>query len=855
MSLEKYREKRDFARTPEPRGKTGGTHAERRYVIQKHAARRLHYDFRLELEGTLKSWAIPKGPSFDPRERRLAVHVEDHPLEYADFEGVIPPDQYGAGAVMVWDRGIWLPDGDPLEGYHQGKLRFRLEGDKLRGGWTLIRMRKASSAEAKENWLLVKERDENARAGAEAEITARRTESVASGRDIDAILAGQGAEAGRHKGGQSAMPAGARKAPFPDFVKPELATLVGRPPRSDAWLYEIKFDGYRILCRNQRDTVRLFTRNGLDWTEKLPAHARAIGDLRIEEAWLDGEVAVVEADGSTSFQALQNAFDSGRETAIRYYLFDLLYLDGHDLRETALVERRRLLASLFAHAEDPLLRMSESFEGAGQDIYEHACLHGLEGLIGKRCASPYTAGRSRDWIKLKCRRGQEFVIAGFTDPAGSRQGFGALLLGVYDERGALRYAGKVGTGFNDARLRDLHRRLRERERGTAPFFDPPPASAGRGVHWVKPELVAEVDFTEWTRAGQIRQASFIGLREDKPSRTVTREVESSPRLDDDSPAPASKQPARSNRRGTERSRPGGTATVAGVKLTHADRILYPDQHLSKLDLALYYESIATWVLPHLQDRPLTLLRCPQGQEENCFFQKHVGEAVSEFLDRVEIEEESGRASYMVANSVQALIELVQMGVLELHTFGSTVGRLDFPDRMIFDLDPDPELPWLQVIEAARLMHTLLSELGLASYLKTTGGKGLHVAVPLQRRHAFDEVKAFSHAVAEHLARTLPDRFTAKSAKAERRRKIFVDYLRNAKGATAVAAYSTRAKPRAPVATPLAWEELSEKLKSDQFTVRTIRDRLDKRGDDPWVSYFSSPQHITTAMQRLLGLAD
>jgi bifunctional non-homologous end joining protein LigD len=848
MSLEKYRQKRDFEKTPEPRGTLGGDHAERRYVIQKHAARRLHYDFRLELDGTLKSWAIPRGPSLDPNEKRLAVHVEDHPLEYADFEGIIPPKQYGSGAVLVWDRGVWLPDSDPREGYDHGKLKFRLEGEKLRGGWTLIRMKKASAAEGKENWLLVKEKDDTALTGAAAEITEQCPESVLSGKNIDEIKRSADARPAPAK-----ARSGVRTAPFPSIVKPELATLVDRPPKGDGWLYEVKLDGYRILCACRDGEARLFTRNGNDWTGKLPQHARAVRGLGVDEAWLDGEVVVLARDGTSSFQALQNAFDEARETAIVYYLFDLLYLNGDDLRRVPLLERKQRLASLLERTKDPLLRYSEHYEGDGQTIFEHACLHGLEGLIAKRRESFYLAGRSRDWIKVKCRRRQEFVIGGFTDPKGTRKGLGALLLGVHDRKGVLHYAGKVGTGFNDAGLRALRERMRELEQDRPPFADPPSGAAVRQAHWVQPELVAEVEFAEWTHANQIRQASFLGLREDKSAGAVTREIAASVPRDDD--VRSSQQNARSSRRTTASPRARHTATVAGIELTHPERILYPDPKLTKLDLALYYERVAKWILPHLEHRPLTLLRCPQGHKETCFFQKHVGEATPKVLDRVEVDEENGRASYLVANRVEAVIELVQMGVLELHTFGSTVDRLDYPDRMIFDLDPDSGLPWARVVEAAQLTRSLLAELGLDSFVKTTGGKGLHVAVPLQRRHAFDEVKAFSRAVAEHLAEVLPERFTAKMAKAERRGKIFVDYLRNAKGATAVAAYSTRAKRGAPVATPLAWDELSEELDSSHFTVVNIHERLDKLSDDPWAGYFAARQTITSSMRRSLGLMD
>jgi bifunctional non-homologous end joining protein LigD len=864
MGLERYHEKRNFRQTPEPRGKVARSAAPRlRFVIQKHAARRLHYDFRLELDGVLKSWAVPRGPSLDPAEKRLAVHVEDHPLDYGDFEGIIPPKQYGAGKVLLWDQGVWTPEGDPEKAYRKGHLKFQLTGRKLHGSWSLIRMGGAAE-EGKENWLLVKGHDEFVRSGQAAEITELMPESVASGREIAAIGTGE-APAGR---AIENIP-GARKKAMPEMLKPQLASLVDAPPTGGDWLYESKYDGYRMLARIAGKRARLYTRNGNDWTGKLGGLAQALARLPVKEGWLDGEIVVLKPDGTSDFQALQNGFEAGSDAGIVYYLFDAPHLDGYDLTHSPLIERKRLLEERLRDAE-PALRYSDHVEAEGEAFYEQACRVGLEGIIAKRRDGGYVSTRSKTWVKVKCRREQEVVIGGYSEPAGSRQAFGALLIGVYDEKGDLHYAGKVGTGFSDRSLHSLHKRMRPLEIATPPFVDPPTGAEARGVHWLKPQLVAEISFAEWTQEGIVRQASFKGLREDKPARQVVREVAGRGVDDDTAPLPAPrKRPAVAARKrpppmshevvATEAGSRGaaqkknGSVVIGGIKLTNPERVLYPERELTKLALARYYESVAEWILPHLKNRPLTLVRCPEGHTKQCFYQKHIGENAPQAIEQVEIEESKGVELYPVANSLSAVIGLVQMGVLEIHTWGSSTDALERPDRMIFDLDPDVGLPWSQVVEAAQLTRALLTELGLKSFLKTTGGKGLHVVVPIQRKLGWDEVKGFSQAVAQHMTRAIPQRFTDKLPKREREKKIFIDYLRNGRGATAIAAFSTRAKPAAPVSVPLAWDELSVDLKSDYFNLENVGARLKHLREDPWADYWKTRQSITAQMKRKLGL--
>src|SRR5690554_6423866 len=832
--LDEYRRKRDFSITAEPdetpvrkRRRKGGALS---FVIQKHDARRLHYDFRLELDGTLKSWAVPKGPSLDPKDKRLAVHVEDHPLGYASFEGGIPAGQYGAGDVIVWDRGIWEPHGGPHEGYRSGKLKFSLQGEKLTGDWTLVRTHLPGSGN-KEQWLLIKERDAVARSAAEYSIVDERPESVLSEATIPAKENGAAAKAKTAAEPKAKPRAKKNSVPLPDFLKPALATLVDRPPAGD-WRYEIKFDGYRILARKQGREVRLYTRNGHDWTERLPLQAKAIAVLKgADDAWLDGEVVVLGDHDLPDFQALQNAFDANRPKDILYYLFDAPFLNGEDLREQPLEARRAALKAVMEGNRSAALRYSEDFVAPPDAIIESACALKLDGVIGKRVGSPYVSRRTPDWIKLKCRLRQEFVVIGFTKPKGSRSGFGALLLGVH-EKGELRYAGRVGTGFNETRLRELHATLKKLERKTPPLQEPPTGADARDVHWVKPELVAEVEFAEWTREGVVRQASFIALRSDKPAKDI----------DHESPLPAeSLSPPRRD----------GKVVVAGVAISNPQRVIDPESGGKKQDLARYYADIADWILPFLNDRPVSLVRAPDGVEGEQFFQKHAEKLSIPNIRHLDPSLAPGHPRLMEIDSVKALIGAVQMGTIELHTWGATHDAIETPDLFVLDLDPDPALPWRSMLEAAQLCLSVLDELGLDAFVKTSGGKGLHIIVPLRRKAGSDEVKAFSKAFAQFMAHQLPDRFSATSGPKNRVGKIFIDYLRNNRGSSTVCAYSARARPGLAVSVPIARDELHNLHSAAQWTIFNLRERLDSLKGNPWDGY-ANRQTLTAKMWKQLG---
>jgi bifunctional non-homologous end joining protein LigD len=789
--LGRYREMRDFSLTPEPRGrKIAPKKRQLRYYIQRHAARRLHYDFRLELEGVLKSWAVPKGPSLDPADKRLAVQTEDHPMEYGEFEGVIPEKQYGAGDVLLWDRGVWTPeDRDPLEALRKGRLHFRLEGEKLEGRWILSRMKN-------DEWLLIKRGDEAARAG--FDVVRERPESVKRA---------------------PAPAARAKKSELPQFVAPQLATLVSAPPKGGSWVYEVKHDGYRMLARIDSAGLRLFTRSGKDWTAKLPHLAAALARLGLRDTWLDGEIVVPGADGRSSFQALQNAFDAGRDREIVYYVFDAPFLRGRDLRRLPLLERKKRLEKAFRPSK--ALRLSEHLEGEAHEVLEHACRLGLEGLIGKDAGSVYMSGRSKSWIKLKCRQRQDFVIGGYTAPGGSRTGFGALLVGLHDRAGRLHYAGKVGTGFDEHLLQTLARRLARLKKPEPPFENPP---RERRVTWVRPALVAEVAYTERTQEGILRQASFMGLREDIPARSVGEERPQAP--------------------------PSGNE-VLEVKISHPERLVWPRLDFRKIELARYIEAVGGQLLPHVRNRPLSLVRCPDGAEGACFYQRHLTMARSPGHLQTVKRERSSKGAYLYAASLQALVSAVQNGAVEFHTWGASVPDIQRPDRITMDLDPDEKLPWKTLVEGTRLLKALLDGLKLASFLKTTGGKGLHVVAPIEPGLGWDEVKELTRRIAETLVKARPELFTASIAKDRRPNKIFVDYLRNAETASAVAAFSPRARPNAGVSVPLFWEELDEKhdLRA-RFNVRNVLERL---AEDPWKDYWRTRQAITPAMQKALGM--
>ncbi len=891
MALTQYHAKRDFKIAREPRGHVGARKGKAlAYLIQKHAASHLHYDFRLELNGVLLSWAVPKGPSFDPADKRLAMHVEDHPLEYGHFEGTIPKGQYGGGTVMLWDRGTWAPVGDAQEGYRKGHLKFDLHGEKLEGRWALVKTHGSKYGGKAEAWLLIKDSDEFARRGIDARVVDAAPDSVASGRSMDEIAAAKDNEWHSNRSVRSNVRAGAiaarpvhrksrstaaaskdddvkdvkdakdlkdvRRAALPAEIAPMLATLVKTAPDGEEWIHEIKYDGYRMLSRLDKGRLQIASRNGKDWTDRFAAIGADLKQLKARSAWLDGEVCAVDKQGRSNFQTLQNALSDNAAAKLVYFVFDLLYLDGYDLTGVALVERKRLLRQLVEN-QAASIQYSPDVSGSGREVFTQACAQNMEGIISKHAHSTYAAGaRTRNWVKVKCSKRQEMVIGGFTDPQGSRAGFGALLLGVY-AAGELRYAGKVGTGFDDATLEKIRRQLGKLEQKAAPFVNPPRGFEAKGAHWVEPKLVAEVEFTEWSTAGALRHPSFLGLREDKQARDVKREkpvdVAEEPAV-----APAKKAGgARRKPAAKKQGSPGDTGsadTVAGVRLSHPDKQLFPEAELSKLDIARYYEAVADWILPQVRKRPLSLLRCPDGWGKECFYQKHANSSVHASVTRVQVPEGGGKATYFSADSLPALVALAQWGVIELHPWGSSMPRPAKPDRLIFDFDPADDVPWKALVKAASELKTLLEQLGLAAFLKTTGGKGLHVVVPIAPTLSWPQAKNFTKAIADLFARTFPDRYVATVSKAKRTGKIFIDYLRNAEGATAIAAYGIRARKNAPVSTPIRWDELKKDLRFDYFNVKTVPARLRKLQADPWQEFDASRKTVTAAMLKQLGVA-
>jgi bifunctional non-homologous end joining protein LigD len=865
MALEDYRKKRDFSRTPEPPGEAraaGGFS----YCIQKHAASRLHYDFRLELDGVLLSWAVPKGPSFDPRDKRLAMRVEDHPVAYGSFEGVIPEGEYGAGAVVLWDRGTWAPVVEPGPALKKGELKFHLHGEKLAGKWALVRMKDDPKA-----WLLVKDKDEHARTMAELDIVSARPESVLSGRGLaevaaerdrlwhsKAVRAGRKAEPpGPAEGDGGArlrlaeLP-GAIRGPLPPTQPLALAMVVEAPPAGDDWLHEIKHDGYRIVARIEEGEVRLISRNGKDWTKEFPQVARAVGRLPAGTALLDGEVAAVLPNGATSFQALQRRASAGAAPLV-YFAFDLLHLDGWDLRGVRLEERKEVLRRFLAAAPAALC-FSDHVRGQGPAFFEKAREAGLEGVVSKRADSPYREGRGGDWRKAKCRLSQEVVIGGWTLPSDGQASIGALLVGFYED-GELLYAGKVGSGFSERLLGDLLRRLEARQRKTCPFVRPP-AEPRQGVRWVEPDLVAQVELTAWTEEGRMRQPVFLGLRDDREPRHVVREMPGTVEGGGVDTVAAGRPWEALRHHATRTLGVGGEEVIdlLGVRLTHPDRVYYPDLGFTKLDLALYYVTIADAVLPHLDGRPLTLVRCPDGLGGETFYQKHPGFWTPPQVRRLAMPGEA--EEYLYVDSVPGLVALAQAGILEIHPWNSRAERLEEPDQVIFDLDPDESLPFSRVAAAARRVRTLLTERGLESFVKTTGGKGLHVCVPLVPGPGWEELEEFTRAVAQRLAREEPGTFTANMSKSQRKGKVYVDYLRNVRGANAVGPFSTRARAGAPVSFPVGWDELDRLSGPTDFTVAEVPLRvLGWSGGgpaDPWAQYRKVKQRVPASLTRDLA---
>ncbi|UCJ15993.1 DNA ligase D [Pseudomonas sp. MM211] len=838
-----YNRKRNFESTSEPRESTTRRRAKAgalRFVVQKHDARNLHYDFRLELQGTLKSWAVPKGPSLDPTQKRLAVHVEDHPLEYATFEGSIAEGNYGAGDVIVWDQGIWQPEGDPVAAYEAGKLKFTLIGEKLTGAWTLVRTRLKGSGD-KQQWLLIKERDDVARPAGDYDIVSALPASVISGNLVGGMhkpAANQSRpSSAKAKSVAKATPAAGKAKTMPELLSPQLATLVSAPPGGD-WIYEIKYDGYRIMARISEGVVKLFSRNGHDWTQRMAPQAEALGKLKLGDSWLDGEAVVLDDHGMPDFQALQNAFDEQRSGDILYFLFDAPWLDGQDQRSLPVQERRAALLERLP-ARRGLLRFSDAFEVDHQSVLGSACALGLEGVIGKRVGSPYRSSRSADWIKLKCRQRQEFIVVGFTKPQGSRAGFGALLLAVNDGDG-LRYSGRVGSGFNDALLSSLHKRMKALGRDDSPLSKQPSAAQRRGVQWVEPQLVVEVAFAGWTHEGLVRQGAFIAERSDKPAEQIVEERPVPPELLDDEPVPS-----------TKTQRRGGREDVGEVSISNPDRVIDAQSGATKVELAQFYAGIADWLLPDLRSRPVSLLRAPDGVNGEQFFQKHAERLAIPNIRHLDPALDPGHDRLMAIDSVPALVGAVQMGAIELHTWNAAYASIERPDRLILDLDPDPALPWRAIVEATRLSLAVLDELGLEAFLKTSGGSGMHLVVPLARHVDWETLKAFGKAISQFMADELPDRFSARMGPKNRIGKVYLDYLRNGRGASTVAAYSVRARPGLPVSVPIRREELTELQGSAHWHMGNLQQRLSRLQSNPWEGY-ANRQRITRAMWKKLG---
>jgi bifunctional non-homologous end joining protein LigD len=823
--LKEYAGKRDFARTPEPAGSAIRGKG-REFVVQKHAARRLHYDLRLEMDGVLKSWAVTKGPSLTVGEKRLAVRTEDHPIEYLDFEGNIPKGEYGAGSMIVWDRGGWEPDGDPQKGLTKGHLAFTLDGARLKGRWHLVRMR-PRSGEKTESWLLIKSEDEFGRHIGDREITDEEATSHISGRTNEELAAtgeirkDHAARVRAAKARKAFLPnisklSGARAGLLPAFLEPSLASPCEKPPSGPKWIHEIKYDGYRMQARIDGRTIRLLTRKKLDWTERFLSIADALKALGLGSAWIDGEIVVADASGISSFNELQADLKAGRLDRFRYFVFDVLYCEGFDLTKVVLKDRKSLLQQLLAILPPgSSICFSEHLDVDGPTMLEHACRFGLEGIVSKRADLPYRSGRGDHWIKSKCLERQEFIILGYIPSTAASRSVGSLALGYHDNQ-KLVYAGRVGTGWSQEQARSLRDELETIGATKPPFAKPLPVGTEKGVRWVEPRLVCEIEYRGWTGDRLLRAAAFKGLRDDKSAEEIVLEA----------PPKGSKSRV--------------PLTPVGTRLTHPERILWNEAGITKQGLAEFYADIADWILPHVAGRPLSLLRCPSGTGAQCFFAKHPWQGLDKRVRRVD----TGDKEPMLAiDDLAGLISLVQAGVVEIHPWGSTIDHLEQPDRLIFDLDPGENVPWEVVIDAAYDVRDRLATLGLQSFVKTSGGKGLHIVAPIQPEAAWDEVKTFTKAVAGTMAKERPDRYVATVAKRARHARIFVDYLRNDRGATAVAACSTRALARASVSTPLNWEELSPGLRSDHFTVGNMLHRLSSLKRDPWQGFFKIRQRL------------
>ena len=852
MSLRDYDRKRRFDSTPEPRAEGSATRSGRPiFVVQLHHASRRHYDFRLQVGDTLKSWACPKGPSYDPGVKRLAVEVEDHPVAYATFQGDIPAGAYGGGHVDTFDSGVWSTPYDAEAQLEKGHLRFELFGTRLKGHWHLVRSGKPSK---QPTWFLMHDKDAYA-SDVEADdlLDARMVASTraAAGRSGGAkeVAATLGTRKRRkvpvagHRatraGRLAAAAEGAKKAKASGgFFKPELATLREHPPVGEQWLHEVKWDGYRILATVFEGAVELWSRNGLSWTDRIPDIRQAIESLGLASARLDGELIALDARGQSDFNALQKTLSGEANAPLAYMLFDLPFLEGHDLSDSPLHARKAILEALLEDAPGHL-SYSTHVVGNGDQVFAMASVQKLEGILSKRVDSRYRPGRGDDWLKIKRVESDEFAVVGYTAPKGGRQGFGALLLAKPAPGGGWHFVGQVGSGFSHRQLLDLSRTLATGGGGTPSVRNP--RDAPRAVRWIEPTAVAEVNYRGIGNQGLLRQPSLKAMRPDKTPEDLR---------DSDRAAPAS------GRRTADKPAPGrkpAAAASAGIVITHPDRVVYPDDGYTKQDVADYYRTVMDWFLPGVLNRPTSVIRYPDGIDKPSFFQKHIPSGGLEHVGSVKLKEETGAAAvYLYPGSAESIMELVQYGTLEFHPWGARVDTPDLADRVVFDLDPGPDVGWDRVVAAARLVRRLLADLGLQSFLRTTGGKGLHVVLPLNPPSDWATVKPFAQGFAQALAGAHPLEFVAVSTKSLRHRKIFVDYLRNGRGATAVASYSLRGRPGAPVAVPLRWEELGRIRSGAQFDIRSLPARLKRLRRDPWAGIDELEQGLEDVIGTLDG---
>jgi bifunctional non-homologous end joining protein LigD len=876
--LSTYQAKRDFNKTAEPSGERSIVATNRRrFVIQKHAATRLHYDLRLELDGVFKSWAVTRGPSLDPADKRLAVEVEDHPLDYGDFEGTIPKGQYGGGTVQLWDRGYWEPEGErtPEEAFASGDFKFVLDGERLHGGWVLVRMKHDRTGGKRSNWLLIKHQDEFAHDG-NGEAILQEDRSVASGRSMATIAAGKGpgpkpfmlpaesaadpdavwdsnkglAAQTRQQGRSTSKsvkaapePAQERSAPLPDFIAPQLCQSVSRPPTGTGWLHEIKFDGYRVQLRIQNGKVSLKTRKGLDWTAKFQTIAEEAASL--PDAIIDGEIVALDENGAPDFAALQAALSEQNTGDLVFYVFDFLFDGVNDLRALALAERKDRLETLLSAREASKaarIRFVEHFETGGDVVLRSACKLSLEGIVSKRADARYRSGRTDSWTKAKCRAGHEVVIGGWSTTGNN---FRSLLVGVHKGKHFV-YVGRVGTGYSESKVKQLLPRLKAVEAAKSPFTGVGAPRNEPNVHWLEPELVAEIEFAGWTGDGMVRQAAFKGLREDKPAAEVETEAPA-PAEDVSVPAPTSSEASKAK---SSSAKP----VVMGVLISKPEKPLWPDagdgKPVTKLDLARYFEAVGPWMMRHIEGRPCSIIRVPDGIGGEQFFQRHAMSSTSSLLELVTVF--GDRKPYLQIDRIEGLAAVAQVAALELHPWNCQPKQPEIPGRLVFDLDPGPDLPFSAVVDAAKEMRERLDALGLVSFCKTTGGKGLHVVTPLalakKNKLTWAEAKSFAHEVCLRMARENPDRYVVNMAKRLRTGRIFLDYLRNDRMATAVAPLSPRARPGATVSMPLTWAQVKPDLDPKRFTIRTVPALL--RKTKAWADYCDGERPLEDAMKRL-----